>query len=67
MDKNDLKTLTDKQIQQHLLHVLMDMQQRFGKKCDCEHSTLICLRHGTIKGSEVCLTCKGLIGRDNIQ
>ena len=30
--------------------------------CDCEHSTLICLKHGTILGSEVCKECGAYLG-----
>ena len=30
--------------------------------CECEHATLICLKHGTILGSEVCPKCDGVRG-----
>jgi len=47
--------------------LLMQQHEQHGDNhCICKHGTLICLKHGIVKGSEICPSCHGWIGRDPV-
>ena len=49
-----------------LLRNILSLNRKKHRKyrCSCTKGTLICLKHGIIKGSEICPHCHGWHGRD---
>jgi hypothetical protein len=56
--------MTTEQRAKLIFDLLQEQRRALGDKtCDCEHATLLCLKHGVIKGSEICPHCHGWLGR----
>ena len=64
MENNEYTEEDIKDLQALLSDTLHQLQIASGhnseNKCECKHLTLLCLKHGCIRGSEMCERCDGV-------
>lgn len=64
MNEND--EITDEILIKTIHDSIRELKQRHPTGCKCEQWTGICLKHGTIRGSERCSKCDGYRGYDDM-